>query len=203
MLFILILLLGFLYSIKSIQTISHTKLSDDSCLIIPYYHHYNSKRHSLYFHFYSFSFKTFFTVVSHIPYERLVKISGPITQNWIYKKLFILCHMSCYILNTNVAETKIFIFVLTTILTIIYPSHYYYDQLWAVWASYKTFYLIFLSVTVEKSTIIYYRLLPIISLNDFTLNYISWDPTFSRVSYTPWHQVVKVLKRITSYWRNY
>ena len=95
MLFILILLLGFLYSIKSIQMISHTKLSDDSCLIIPHHHHYNSKRHSLYFHFYSFSFKTLFTVVSHIPYERLVKISGPITQNWIYKKLFIQVIRTC------------------------------------------------------------------------------------------------------------
>ena len=166
----------------------------------PFHHQHHSSSVII---LYLFSLKILFTVVSHIPYERLVKVSGPLTQNWIYKKLFILCHTSCYILNTNVAQTKIFNFALTTILTIIYPFHCYYDQVWAVWASFKTFYLFFLSVTVEKSTTIYYRLLPIISLNDFTLNYISWNSTFPRVSYTPLYQVVKVIKRITSYWWNY
>jgi hypothetical protein len=150
-----------------------------------HYHHNNSKRHFLYFHLYSFSFKILLPVFSHIPYERLLKISGLITSNWIYKNLFILCPTKCFILNINVSQAKIFNFIPTTILTIIYPFHYHYDQLWEVWTSFKTFYLLFLCITAGKSTIIFHHLPPTISLNDSPLNFISRRTTFARVSYTP------------------
>jgi hypothetical protein len=178
-------------------------LSDDSSYILPHYHHYNSKRRFLYFHLYSFSLKSLFTVVSHITYERLDKISRPITSSWIYKKLFILCPTPCYILNINVSEIIFFDFTPTTILRIISPLNHHYDQLWEVWTSFKTFYLLFLCVTVGKSTIVYNHLPPIISLNDSPLNFISRNTTIARVSHTPWHQLVKVIQHITSYWRNY
>ena len=171
--------------------------------MIPHYHLYNSKLHFLYFHLYLFSFKILSSVVSHRPYKRLVKVSGLITQNWIYKKLFILYPTQCYLLNINVSETKIFNLTPTAILTIIYPFNYHYDQLWGVWTSSETFYLLFLCVTVGKSTIIFHHLPPIVSLNDSPLHFVSRTTTFARVSYTPWHQLVEVSRHATYYWRNY
>ena len=172
-------------------------MSDDRNLIIPHYHYYNSKFNFLYFHLYSLSFKTLSAAISHIPYERLVKVSGLITQNWIYKWLFILCPIQRCIPNINVSETKIFNFTPTVILTIMHPFHHHYDQPWEVWTSSKTFYLLFPCVTVGKSTLIFHHLPPIISLNDSHLHFISRTTTFARVSYTPWHQLVEVSRLTT------